>query len=458
MPGLLKRSFYNDQLLAAGIGLLALAAWLRVLWTGSLKVDENFVEGIRAGILITLVLAGLGLAWRSTEKLFPPANKGRNLFMAVVLAWLCPPFLSNDVFSYFYYGEALRAGLPVYESFDGRSLNWFPYVGQRYLTTPAVYGMPLLGLYAFLDWLAGSDPRVAIGLLKGIHAVAWMGLFRALKQRFAAKPADWLIAALPLLLVEGLANLHNEFLLLAPVVWALVLLEQRRYVPAFLLVGLAAWCKLSFGLFFLWLFFQTGRPFTSAHLWAGLGLALALLGVVAWAAWQLLFPNKLFAEGFLGPFKTVSSLGPSSSLTDIFYTLTRLLLGDDAAVAVNKMLGTLMQILSAAFAAVLLARPQNRRHPWALWLIAVVFICFFSHRIMAWYFLMLVPLWWPGLPAVWQRWFAAITTLYMAQGLIQYTHPDLLFTKALTGLLVGLGVVGLMVNFRKRFLETNPPP
>lgn len=452
MSGLLRRLLSAGRGLAPGMALLALAAWLRVVWTGSLKVDENFVEGIRAVVLVALVLAGLALAWRSADGAVQTSILSGPLFPAAVLAWLCPPFLSNDVFSYFYYGEALRAGLPIYESFDGRSLAWFPYVGQRYLTTPAVYGLPLVSLYAFLDWLAGSDPRVAIGLLKGVHALAWIALFRALEQRFAAKPTNWLGAALPLLMVEGLGNLHNEFLLLAPVVWAFVLFEQRRYVPAFLLVGLAAWCKLSFGIFFLWPFFQAQRPYTSARLWTGLGLTLALLGVVAWAAWQMLFPHKLFAEGFLGPFKTVSSLGPSSSLTDIFYTLTRLLLGDDAAVAVNKMLGTLMQILSAAFAAVLLARPQNRRHPWALWLIAVVFVCFFSHRIMAWYFLMLVPIWWPDLPVVWRRWFAAVTALYMAQGLIQYTHPDLLFTKVLTGILVGLGVILLFVRFGQRFM------
>lgn len=458
MSGLLRRLLSAGRGLAPGMALLALAAWLRVVWTGSLKVDENFVEGIRAVVVVALVLAGLALAWRSADGAVQTSILSGPLFPAALLAWLCPPFLSNDVFSYFYYGEALRAGLPIYESFDGRSLAWFPYVGQRYLTTPAVYGLPLVSLYAFLDWLAGSDPRVAIGLLKGVHALAWIALFRALEQRFAAKPTNWLGAALPLLMVEGLGNLHNEFLLLAPVVWALVLLERRRYGPAFLLLGLAAWCKLSFGLLFLWPFFQTDRPFTFARLWAGLGLALALLGAAAWGAWQVLFPEESFLDGFLGPIKTVSALGPSSSLSDVVFTLARLMAGEAEAHRIQSWLGKALQLLAIGFLAWLFRYPENRKNPRALWLTAVVFVCFFSHRIMAWYFLMLVPLWWPGLPPVWQRWFAAITALYMAQGLIQYTHPDLLFTKALTGLLVGLGVVWLMVNFRKRFMEANPTP
>jgi len=441
-------------MLALAMGLLMLASWLRVVWTGSLKVDENFVWGLRAGVLVFLVLSGLGLAWRMAERPFPSCDGFLSILPAAVLAWLSLPFLSNDVFSYFYYGEAVRAGLSIYENFDGRSLNWFHYIGQRYLTTPAVYGLPLVGLYGFLDKIAGSDPFLAFALLKVVHAAAGVILYKALTLRYPNNPTFWLGPALPLILVEGLANLHNEFLVLPLAAWALFFFERRDYLPAFLLVGLATWCKLSFGLFFLWPFFQPDRPHTTFRFWKGLGGALMVLGIISLVSWHSLFPTEPFREGFLNPIKTVNSLGPSSSLSDVVFTLTRLTAGAETAQALQSLLGKALQLLSIGLLGLLYRNPSNRKNPRALWLMSVVFICFFSHRIMAWYFLMLVPLWWPELPTVWSRWFTAITTLYMAQGLIQYTHPELLFTKALTGTLVGLGVIWLLVNFRKRFFNT----
>lgn len=455
MSGFLSQIFRRDYHLAIALCLLALAAWLRVVWTGNLKVDENFVWGFRSGVLIFLVLAGLGLAWRSVDRPVAIHVSQTSLLTATILSWICPPFLSNDVFSYFYYGEALRAGLPVYESFDGSSLNWFPYVGQRYLTTPAVYGLPLLGLYGIIDNLSSSDAGSALLLLKVVHALGWVFLYAALERRFPLKPIFWLRPALPLIMVEGLANLHNEFLLLPLIAWAFVFIERRCYLPAFLLMGLATWCKLSFGLFFLWPFFQPERPYTNFRFWKGLGIALMALGIISLVSWHSVFPTKPFRQGLLSPITTVSSLGPSSSLSDLVFTLIRITAGPESAQTIQSFLGKALQIFSIVLLGAIFRNPIHRQNPYALWLITTVFVCFFSHRIMAWYFLMMVPLWWPGLPTVWSRWFSAITAFYMAQGLIQYTHPDLHFTKALTGVLVGLGLIWLLVNFRKRFWGIN---
>ncbi|MCS6982468.1 MAG: hypothetical protein NZM65_09790, partial [Flavobacteriales bacterium] len=227
MPGLLKKRLENPVLLStSGLLALAVASWLRLAWTHHLRVDENFVSGPQAAILIPLVLVGLALA--TAASILGSSGKlprGLALF-ASLIALATPPFLSNDLFSYFYYGEALAKGLPVYRDFQGEHLFWHQFVGRRYLDTPAVYGLPLLLLYAAITQMAGSHPFWALFILKTIHGIAALVVWKILgKLVYSPRQVVWMVA-LPLFWLEGLANLHNEFLLL-PLAFGGIFLYQN---------------------------------------------------------------------------------------------------------------------------------------------------------------------------------------------------------------------------------------
>lgn len=452
MSGLLKKITPDNRAGLAGAALLLVAAWLRLGFTGNLKVDENFISAPEVYFLCAAVFLGLGLStWPLLRCGGAAATSG---WSYVGLLALCtPPFLSNDVFSYFYYGEALHAGMNVYAPFDGTHLNTWTAVGLRYKDTPAVYGLPLLLLYAGIDLISQHNLALGIMVLKGIHALAWIFLWQLFRWRFGSRPLVPFLLSFPVLWIEGLANLHNEFLLLPLVVLGILWFEYRWFVGAFFLWALATWCKWSWGLVFLWPIFHSYRRTYGLPIALSCLLALSVTAALYLTMWRWLFPGISPEIGLTGPLKTLSSLGPSSSLTDIFFTLTRLFLNEETAGQVNQWMSRGLQIFSIGLAAYILRLRRHRLLPHSLWWLTAVFLCFFSHRIMAWYFLLFIPFWWPGLPEIWRRWYLIITAVYMAQGLIQYTQPEHLFTQALTAILVAWGVALLFWNFRKRFLR-----
>ncbi|MCS6982104.1 MAG: hypothetical protein NZM65_07905 [Flavobacteriales bacterium] len=459
MPGLLKKLRENPTILST-IGLLALAtaSWLRFAWTHNLRVDENFVSGSQAAILIPLVLVGLALA--TAASLLGTSRKlpgGLALFTSLT-ALSMPPFLSNDVFSYFYYGEALAKGLPVYHDFQGQHLFWHQFVGRRYLDTPAVYGLPLLLLYAAITQMAGSHTFWALFILKTIHGMAAFVVWKTLCERvYSPRQAVWMVA-LPLFWLEGLANLHNEFLLLPLAFGGILLYQNGRLLPAVLLWALAAWCKYSFALLLLWPWLDQPLRRSWPRLMGVYLASLLMMGTLHIMIWKLIYPGGPPWDGLLRPWATVSSLGPSSSLTDVVFTLTRVFLNADLASFLNRVLGSLLQIFSVGLGIILLRHPQHRQPPVGLWMLGAIFISFFSHRIMAWYFLILLPFWWEGLPPVWRRWFLVTSAVYSAQGLIQYTPPEWLFTQALTATLVVTGVYLLFWKFKSRYFSGSVSP
>ena len=452
MPWPIK-PFRNPFHLLTGSSLLFLIlSWWKIFLTGNIKVDENFLSGWQIPVLIGGVLCAFFFALKAILRLFQSPENLPFPYWVLFFSFCTPPFLSNDVFSYFYYGQALAHGYDVYRAFDGSNLSWYGFVGERYLSTPSVYGLPLLILYATLGNFVGFHVYGSLILLKLFHLLALFLISTGLSQYHKNEGTrNWLIA-LPLVWIEGLANLHNEFLLLPLCIWGIVFYYRKKIVISIIMWGLAAWCKFSFVLFLFWPILDKNGPYVIREkLRSFLFGGILLLGAHA-ITWFAVFRNIQFYDGIYLPLKTVSSLGPSSSLADIFYTVIRLFLSPVLAHSVNKMINLFMQGASVILFLLILKRNHHASPPYLLWMMSVIFITIFSHRILAWYFLMLIPLWNIKLSTVWVWWLVIVSMIYSTQGLIQFTHPDLIFTKAVTVVLVGGGVVALFIWFKKRFL------
>lgn len=205
--------------LYAGVAALTLAWWL--------------VGGAaRRGALSTRAAAGLAAAW------------GAPLALGV-------PLFSRDLYSYAATGALARRGLnpslvsphalaggPLYAS-----------IAQVWRRTPSPYGpLALLSTHG----AAAAAPHSLMAQVLAQRAVSLLAfaalvpLVAALARRHRVDPgvALWLSALSPLALFSAVSSAHNDTLMLALVVGALLCLDARRWRLAVALFALAGAVKL----------------------------------------------------------------------------------------------------------------------------------------------------------------------------------------------------------------------
>ena len=112
----------SERRLLAGLTVVTACSWGRFFATGSLKVDRELPGAALTGFaLLAALVAGWALAVAGWQAMLadPPARPRRTAFVALGVATLMLPMLSNDVFSLLSYG-ARRGGGPRRLHDDGR--------------------------------------------------------------------------------------------------------------------------------------------------------------------------------------------------------------------------------------------------------------------------------------------------------------------------------------------------
>ena len=212
---------------------------------------------------LVVVLAGRGAGNKSIT-----AIAGYGCALVVALALLAPPVLSHDVLAYAAFARmAFAHGLNPYTS-GAADLVAAGDPAAEFLVwnLPLPYG-PLWTLMAIaIGWLGSPGGLfaevVAHKLLAGIALVVCaVAVRRMVEQQWPRDARLMFIVVLlcPLFLIEAPASGHNDFLMMAFMLGALVASGSQRWLLAALLCGLAAAIKpVAFGvlpllLFDLWL-------------------------------------------------------------------------------------------------------------------------------------------------------------------------------------------------------------
>jgi hypothetical protein len=215
------------------------------------------------------------------------------VLMLVVLA---PPSLSPDVYAYVGYARlAVVHHLNPYVATQ-KTLVALHDVTAPFLRWPIAspYGPLWTLLCMAVEWpLRFAPPALAVIALKLIGALAVLFLAEG-GQRLAEHlapgtgPRVFLALALnPLLLVEGVGNAHNDIVMMAGVMWALVFAARGSFLWSFALVGVFAAVKFLPVLLAPWLLLVAARrqPLATQLRLAVMGAALAvspsLLGYAA---------------------------------------------------------------------------------------------------------------------------------------------------------------------------------
>ncbi len=389
-------------LLAASLLLAIAASTQRRIWYVPASESGGFPDWLAGpfhrvglvllpprGALLLVVMLGCYLVVLACARASAiPVRAGiATVIVAHLIFLLGPPLFSADVFGYVDYARLfVLHGLDPYlhGAADAARDPVVPYVRWHDIPTP--YG-PLFTLgSAPLAWLSVPAALWAWKVLATSLSLACCALVWRIAQRRGLPPGPALlfVGLNPLLLAYGVGGAHNDFLLLALLLGAVLLVVEERALSAGVFSVLAVGVKASAGLLLPFLLLAhpaTGRP----PQWP----RRVLVGVLAGAAAMLVLAVAAFgheALGFVSQIREQQQFVASDSVPRRVASL----LGVDRLPAALRLL---FGLAFAAAVAGLLWATWRRRIDWltaAGW--ATLALLLSTAWLVPWYVVWLLPL------------------------------------------------------------------
>lgn len=216
--------------------------------------------------------------------------------VAHVIFALAPPLFSADVFGYVDYARLwVVHGLEpyVHGAADAAQDPAVPFVRWRDIPTP--YGPVFMLASTPLAWLSVPAALWACKALAATLSLACCGLVWRIAQRCQRDPlaAVLFVGLNPLLLAYGVGGAHNDFLLVALVLGAVLLALEERAATAGALGVLAVGVKAPAAVLLPFLLFAVRTPRRALAGALAAGAALLVLAVVAFGDEALGFVSQI---------------------------------------------------------------------------------------------------------------------------------------------------------------------
>ena len=414
------------------------ASWFRVCVAGTIKVDGHGLSGIPVYAVFATFLAALWFysislyrLWRA-DSLTQPEIRILAYILAGIFSFMLP-MLSNDVFSLLSYGDAANRGIDVYTDRQSLSISpFYDYVSDLWKTAPCVYGPLCLGTSRLAGLMGqGYIPAAlaAYKLLALLWAVVLIEVMCRISAVLAAPMRSLLFILLnPLILMQGLAQLHCDAIAITMSACMVYFLVSRRWYLAFVFAGLSIAAKISFVLMLpfvvVGLFFDKSS-WTSYLSRIAAGIAMTILTVAA--AYYPVYTSPLT---FQVPFKFVYEQDPAKSISevlgDIIYFAPSVISGGEdqelhsnlhvkPSVSARQLEAWLMvkktcQLFALIMCAIVFVRFWMGRRDMHSWMrvftrLLLLFLLFYSHVFYAWYLLMVIPFLWYEDDLSFMQWF-----------------------------------------------------
>lgn len=256
---------YRSRIIAGFVAaiVVALSSW------GSAAVLEPYIASLVPGLALTsrtggsplaatFTLAGLAVmvwAWWDLRRAGLTPAQWRN----IMLLWAAPllvaaPLQSRDMYSYAAQGQLLNEGLSPYTNgVRDMESDWVAHTSAIWLASPSPYGPFWLMLARAVAMVSGGSILIALlgfrllgvgALLLAAWAVTEISTRLELSPQRAAMVA-WLALANPFVLTQVVGGGHNDALVTALILVAVVRAWDGRLGIASMLVALAAMIKVT---------------------------------------------------------------------------------------------------------------------------------------------------------------------------------------------------------------------
>ncbi|MHA7140839.1 polyprenol phosphomannose-dependent alpha 1,6 mannosyltransferase MptB [Arthrobacter sp. Sr33] len=360
-----------------------------------------------AGAVVSVLILALGgmllvRSWlRLGQRLHGWGPESRPVILRAVIAWGAPmclalPLFSRDVFAYIAQGQVVLSGLNPYV--DGYSqISNYLQIGadDMWAQSPTPYGPVFLWIEALVVGITGGQPDFSI-LLFRLIAIVGVALcvyyVPKLAELHGVNPnrALWLTAANPLFLINFIASIHNDALMIGLALWGLYLAATQKPLRAIVIVTLSIAIK-PITLIFL--------PFMGL-MWAGKGASwprkFLYWGLTAGISFAILWAMGMingFGFGWVGALSTPGSVwiwyAPIGFLGMVVMILADAL-GFDGQ-SFTDVVYLLGRITSLAIIGWLMFTGEHSRLVRRLAL-AFAAIVFLAPMIQSWYVVWLIPL------------------------------------------------------------------
>ncbi|WP_394938258.1 polyprenol phosphomannose-dependent alpha 1,6 mannosyltransferase MptB [Psychromicrobium sp. YIM B11713] len=235
---------------SVGLGWLAQSSALRrnvfFIW---MRVEPvNIVICVACIAIGGMVLVRAWLRLGQRFKKWPPSSG--KVVRKAILFWSLPlmfsiPLFSRDVYAYIGQGRLMQANLDPYVNGISALSNWYQLgADQLWAEAPTPYGPVFLWIEQFVVTVSGGNPEISVFLFRVCSAIGVL-LCTIYVPRLAVlhgvnpNRALWLSVANPLLLVNFLAAVHNDALMIGLAIAGLYYSATKRNVLGIVLVTLS---------------------------------------------------------------------------------------------------------------------------------------------------------------------------------------------------------------------------
>lgn len=227
----------------AAAGAVAATSWLcgatpkefASVWPGIVPWRSNGGSPLACTVLF-VALGVMLYAWWALRDLQVSARWVRG----TVVVWFSPlllsaPLFSRDIYSYAASGLLMvRGGDPYVQSVRDLSSPWVASVSRVWLDTPAPYGPLFMELARLAAVGSGGHLIVAVALLRllavgAVVIIGWAVMTSAALLGTDPNRAAWLGLLTPIMGMHLVAGAHNDALMVAAMMSAVVLALRRRY-------------------------------------------------------------------------------------------------------------------------------------------------------------------------------------------------------------------------------------
>lgn len=160
-----------------------------------------------------------------------------------------PPLFSRDVYSYFAHGKLLTLGLDPYNASAAEVGGWVEDgVDPLWAHAPSPYGQFFLLIGRGIFSASGDDPYLSmimfrIVALVGVLLLAWAIPILARSCGVSPERAMWLGVLNPLIILQFVAGIHNDALMVGMIAAGLALAIRKHPMWAVVVISFAASVK-----------------------------------------------------------------------------------------------------------------------------------------------------------------------------------------------------------------------